>query len=59
MSQQATYYKVRVEPKTEARMIGVLMESGQPFKAVSRNEYYITKKQSASLTRKKIPYQKM
>lgn len=52
----SNYRKVSVKPEVEVKMIGVLRKSGQPFKAVSRNEYYISKKQCAALIKNKIPY---
>jgi len=59
MSTQVPYRKVRVEPKNEVRMVDVLLKTNQPFKAVSRTEYYISKGQCATLTKRKIPYQKL
>ncbi|MDE1828692.1 MAG: hypothetical protein KGI25_00050 [Thaumarchaeota archaeon] len=53
------YRKVRVAPKDEAKMIDTLLKTGEQFKAVSKNDYYITTKQCATLSRNKIPYQKL
>lgn len=54
--QSANYKKISVKPDVEIKMIGVLRKSGQPFKAISRNEYYISKKQCDTLKKNKIPY---
>ncbi|HKU32765.1 MAG TPA: hypothetical protein VJR22_02830 [Candidatus Nitrosotalea sp.] len=54
-----TYRKVHVDPKIEAKMIGVLRKSGQPFRAISRTEYYISKKQCDILSKLNIPYTKL
>ncbi|SMH71585.1 hypothetical protein [Candidatus Nitrosotalea okcheonensis] len=54
-----TYRKVQVDPKIEAKMIGALRKSGQPFRAVSRTEYYISKKQCDILSKLNIPYTKL
>lgn len=54
-----TYRKVRVEPKNEAKMIGTLLKTGEQFKAISKTDYYITRKQCATLSKNKIPYQKL
>jgi hypothetical protein len=61
MSQHSanTYNKVRVEPEVEAKIIGVLRKSGQPFRAVSRTDYYISKKQCDTLSQLNIPYIKL
>lgn len=54
-----TYRKVRVKPKNEARMIGTLLKTGDQFKAISKTDYYMTRKQCATLSKNKIPYQKL
>ncbi len=54
-----TYRKVRVAPKDEAKMIGALLKTGERFKAVSKTDYYITGKQCITLSKNKIPYQKL
>lgn len=54
-----TYRKVHVDPKIEAKMIGVLRKSGQPFRAISGTEYYISKKQCDILSKLNIPYTKL
>lgn len=54
-----SYRKVRVESKNEAKMIGVLLRTGEPFKAVSKTSYYITERQCNTLSKNKIPYQKL
>ncbi|MGI0065626.1 MAG: hypothetical protein ACREA5_02640 [Nitrosotalea sp.] len=54
-----TYRKVQVDPKIEVKMIGALRKSGQPFRAVSRTEYYISKKQCDILSKLNIPYAKL
>jgi hypothetical protein len=51
-----TYAKIRIDPKIEAKMIGELRKTGQPFRSVSRTEYYISKKQCESLKKANIPY---
>lgn len=58
MSTQVQYQKVIVDPKNEAKMVDALLKTNQSFKAVSRTEYYITKKQCSILARKNIPYKK-
>ena len=40
-------------------MLDILLATSQQFKAVSKDEYYITKSQCNLLTKKKIPYQKL
>ena len=37
-------------------MIDALLKTSQPFKAISKTEYYITKTQCGILTKKNIPY---
>ena len=59
MSTQVQYRKVRVAPKNEIKMVDVLLKTSQPFKAISRTEYFISKRQCATLTKRKIPYQKL
>lgn len=59
MSTQRTYRKVRVDPKVEEKIVTELMKSGQPFKAVSKTEYFISGKQCATLNSKNIPYEKL
>jgi hypothetical protein len=54
-----TYRKVRIEPKVEVKAIGVLRGSGEPFRAVSKTEYFISGKQCEKLNSKKIPYEKL
>jgi len=54
-----TYGKVRIDPKVEAKVIGELRKTGQPFRAVSRTDYYISKTQCKSLEKANIPYQKL
>lgn len=54
-----TYRKVKVDPRVEAKMIGVLRKSWQPFRAVSRTEYYISKKQCDILSKLNIPYTRL
>jgi len=51
-----SYRKIKVDPKNEVKMIGVLRTTGQPFKAVSRTEYYISRKQCNTLSKNKIDY---
>ena len=59
MSTQTQYRKVRVAPKNEVKMVDALLKTNQSFTAVSRTEYFISKKQCATLTKKKIPYHKL
>lgn len=59
MSTQFKYRKVRVDPKNEIKMVDTLLKTSQPFKAISKTEYYISKKQCATLTKRKIPYQEL
>lgn len=59
MSTIFQYRRIKVAPKNEERMLDVLMNDGETFKAISKDEYYITNKQCTLLTRKKIPYQKI
>lgn len=53
------YQKVQVDPKIEAKMIGVLRKTGLPFKSVSRTDYYISKTQCQTLTKAGISYKKL
>jgi hypothetical protein len=59
MSIQIGYRKVKVDPKDEPKMIYTLMKSGQPFRAISRTEYYISTTQCSILSKKKISYEKL
>lgn len=59
IQQLNTYRKVYVDPKIEAKMIGVLRKNGQPFRTISRTEYYISKKQCDILSKLNIPYTKL
>ena len=59
MSTQVQYRKVRVDPKNEVKMVDALLKTNQSFKAISKTEYYITKRQCSTLTRKNIPYKKL
>ena len=53
------YRKIKVSSKDEAKMLDVLLSTSQQFKAISKDEYFITEKQCALLTKKNIPYQKI
>ena len=59
MSPAVQYVKIRVDPKNDVKMISALLKTNRPFKAVTKTDYYITTKQCAILTRKKIPYTKL
>ena len=56
---KTTYSKVKVDPKIEAKIVSVLMGSGQPFRAVSKTEYFVSKNQCETLTNMNIPYTKL
>ncbi len=51
-----SYNKIKIKPEFEVKMIGILRKSGQPFKAISRDEYYISTKQCDALKKNNIPY---
>jgi len=59
MSAVLQYRKIKVSSKNEAKMLDVLLATSQQFKAISQDEYYITKKQCTLLSKKNIPYQKL
>lgn len=59
MSTVLQYRKIKVSPKNEVKMLDVLLTTSQQFKAISKDEYYITKKQCTLLTKKNIPYQQL
>ena len=59
MSTVLQYRKIKVSSKDEAKMLDVLLSTSQQFKAISKDEYFITKKQCTLLTKKNIPYQKL
>jgi len=59
MSTVLQYKKIKVSSKNEVKMLDVLLSTCQQFKAISTDEYFITKKQCALLTKKAIPYQKL
>ena len=46
------YRKIKVSSKDEAKMLDVLLSTSQQFKAISKDEYFITEKQCALLTKK-------
>ena len=52
----AGYRRIKISPKHEAKMLDVLLTTSDQFKAVSIDEYVITKSQRSLLTKKKIPY---
>jgi hypothetical protein len=54
-----TYNKVKIQPNIEVKIIGILRKSGQPFRAISRTEYYISKKQCDILSKSHMPYTKL
>lgn len=54
-----TYHRIRVDPSIEARMVSVLMDSGQAFSAISKTEYLISKTQCDALASMDIPYTKL
>lgn len=56
MSAIAGYRRIKISPKHEARMLDVLLTTSHQFKAISIDEYVITKSQCSLLTKKKIPY---
>ena len=56
---QFAYRRIRVNEEHEAAMVGVLMNSGQKFSAISETDYLISNKQCNQLTKKKIPYTKL
>lgn len=59
MSASPQYMKIRVSSKNEAKMLDILLDTNQQFKAISKDEYYITKKQFTLLSKKEIPYQNL
>ena len=59
MSSAPPYRKIRVSVENEVEMLDVLLSTNQRFKAVSKDEYFITKKQCVLLTEKNIPYQQL
>lgn len=59
MSAVLEYRKIRVSSKNEVKMLNTLLSTSQQFKAISKDEYFVTKKQCALLTKKNIPYQKL
>ena len=54
-----TYRRIRFDPKEEVKAVSVLMKSGQPFRAVSKTDYILSKKQCDALTSLNIPYTKL
>ncbi len=54
-----SYRRIRVDPKNEVSMVGVLMESGKHFSAISKTDYLISNEQCNQLTENNIPYQKL
>ena len=54
-----TYHRVRIDPGIEAKIVAVLMDSGQPFRATSKTEYLISKVQCDALASMDIPYMKL
>ncbi len=59
MNTALQYRKIKVLPQNEARMLDILLSTSQQFNAISKDEYYITEKQSNILTKKRVPYQKL
>ena len=59
MSAVVQYRKIKISSEHEAKMLDILLTTPQQFKAISKDEYYITKKQCNLLTKKQIPYQKL
>ena len=59
MSPALPYRKIKVSFENEVEMLDVLLSTNQRFKAVSKDEYFITKKQCSLLTKKNIPYQQL
>lgn len=62
-TQQIEYRRVRAKGKNETsrtiaelKMIAELRKIGKPFRAVSRTDYIISKKQCDTLKRKNVPY---
>lgn len=51
-----SYNRIKIAPEMEVKMIGVLRKTGQPFKAISVDEYYISQKQCDALKKNKVPY---
>lgn len=54
-----TYRRVRVDPSVEVKAVSVLMRSGQSFTAVSKTDYFISRKQCELLNDSDIPYTKL
>ena len=59
MSAATEYRKIKISSEYEPEMLDILLTTNQRFKAISLDEYYITKSQCDMLTRKRIPYQKI
>ena len=59
MKQTETQYnRIRVtNPENEIKLVSILREIGQPFKAVSTTDYIISAKQCAVLEKNKIDYE--
>ena len=53
------YRRIRVDKIHEVKMVGLLMNSGQKFSAISETDYLISNKQCSQLTKKNIPYEKI
>ena len=58
MSTVLQYRKIKVSSKDEAKMLDVLLSTSQQFKAISKDEYFITTKQCTLLTEKKYSISK-
>ena len=50
------YKKIKVSLKDEVRMLNVLLSTNQQFKAISKDEYFITDWQCTILAEKNISY---
>lgn len=63
-TEQIEYRRVRAKGTSERsrivaelKMISELRKIGKPFRAVSKTEYIISKKQCDTLKRKNVPYE--
>jgi len=54
-----TCRRIRFDPQVEVSGVSALMKSGQPFKAVSKTDYFVSRKQCETLTSLNIPYTKL
>ena len=59
MSTAVEYRKIKVSSEHEPKMLDALLATNHRFRAISLDEYYITKSQCDILAKKKIPYQKL